>query len=77
MNFHVIGETPKPQIIDEFLVSFQNPRRHVVGSVVFLVSSRRNMYEISTISRSGEHEGKAVEVLVHELGGQEVPDICC
>jgi hypothetical protein len=39
------------------------------------VSSRRIMGESSTGSRSGEHEGDAVEVLVHELGRQEVPDM--
>jgi hypothetical protein len=33
------------------------------------------MGESSTGSRSGEHEGDAVEVLVHELGRQEVTDM--
>jgi hypothetical protein len=39
------------------------------------VSPRRNMFESSTGSRNGKHEGDAVEVLVHELGRQEVPDM--
>jgi hypothetical protein len=67
-----MGEISEPKKnTPECVILFET--RAIVAIAV--VSSRRIMGERSTGSRSGEHEGDAVEVLVHELGRQEVPDM--